>query len=31
MDFSGGLAVGGDGVIYIAGDGEGSILMLRRV
>ncbi len=26
MDFSGGLAVGQDGVIYIAADGEGSVL-----
>ncbi len=25
-----GLAVGGDGTIYIAGDGEGSVLTLRR-
>ncbi len=31
MDFSGGLAVGGDGTVYIAGDGEGSILTLRSV
>lgn len=31
MDFSGGLAVGDDGTIYIAGDGEGSVLTLRRV
>ncbi|HJY84178.1 MAG TPA: gluconolaconase [Candidatus Binatia bacterium] len=31
MDFSGGLAVGSDGAIYIAGDGEGSILTLRSV
>jgi sugar lactone lactonase YvrE len=31
MDFSGGLAVGSDGAIYIAGDGEGSILMLQGV
>jgi sugar lactone lactonase YvrE len=29
MDFSGGLAVGNDGTIYIAGDGEGSVLTLR--
>jgi sugar lactone lactonase YvrE len=29
MDFSGGLAVGTDGTIYIAGDGEGSVLTLR--
>ncbi len=29
MDFSGGLAIGSDGAIYIAGDGEGSVLMLR--
>ncbi len=28
MDFSGGLAVGPDGTIYIAADGEGSILSL---
>jgi len=26
-----GIAVGGDGTIYIAGDGEGSILALKRV
>ena len=31
MDFSGGLAVGSDGTVYIAGDGEGSVLMLRSV
>ncbi|MBI3303847.1 MAG: SMP-30/gluconolactonase/LRE family protein, partial [Deltaproteobacteria bacterium] len=31
MDFSGGLAVGRDGTIYIAGDGEGSVLTLRHV
>jgi len=31
MDFPGGLAVGSEGTIYIAGDGEGSVLMLRRV
>ncbi|MGE0823384.1 MAG: gluconolaconase [Candidatus Binatia bacterium] len=31
MDFSGGLAVGADGAIYIAGDGEGSVLMLRQL
>lgn len=31
MDFSGGLAVGGDGTIYIAGDGEGSVLTLRSL
>jgi len=31
MDFSGGLAVGSDGTIYIAGDGEGSILTLRSL
>jgi sugar lactone lactonase YvrE len=31
MDFSGGLAVGSDGAVYIAGDGEGSILTLRSV
>lgn len=31
MDFPGGLAVGHDGTIYIAGDGEGSVLTLRRV
>ena len=30
MDFSGGLAVGTDGTIYIAGDGEGSVLTLRN-
>ena len=30
MDFSGGLAVGNDGTIYIAGDGEGSVLTLRN-
>jgi hypothetical protein len=30
MDFSGGLAVGQDGTIYIAGDGEGSVLALRE-
>lgn len=30
MDFPGGLAVGRDGTIYIAGDGEGSMLTLRR-
>jgi hypothetical protein len=29
MDFSGGLAVGQDGTIYIAADGEGSVLALR--
>jgi hypothetical protein len=29
MEFSGGLAVGPDGTIYIAGDGEGSVLTLR--
>jgi len=29
MDFSGGLAVGPNGTIYIAGDGEGSVLALR--
>jgi len=28
MDFSGGLAVGPDGTIYIAADGEGSVLTL---
>jgi sugar lactone lactonase YvrE len=31
MDFSGGLAVGSDGAVYIAGDGEGSILTLQGV
>jgi sugar lactone lactonase YvrE len=31
MDFSGGLAVGSDGTIYIAADGEGSVLTLRSV
>ena len=31
MDFPGGLAVSRDGTIYIAGDGDGSILTLRRV
>jgi sugar lactone lactonase YvrE len=31
MEFSGGLAIGSDGTIYIAGDGEGSVLTLRRV
>jgi hypothetical protein len=30
MDFSGGLAVGPDGTIYIAADGEGSVLTLRK-
>jgi hypothetical protein len=30
MDFSGGLAVGPDGTIYIAADGEGSILSLTN-
>jgi len=30
MEFSGGLAVGSDGTIYIAGDGEGSVLTLRQ-
>ncbi len=30
MDFSGGLAVSSDGTVYIAGDGEGSVLMLRN-
>jgi hypothetical protein len=30
MDFSGGLAVGEDGTIYIAADGEGSVLTLRN-
>jgi hypothetical protein len=29
MDFSGGLAVSQDGTIYIAADGEGSVLTLR--
>jgi hypothetical protein len=29
MDFSGGVAVGQDGTIYIAGDGEGSVLALQ--
>ena len=29
MDFPGGLAVGSEGTIYIAGDGEGSVLTLR--
>jgi hypothetical protein len=29
MDFSGGVAVGSDGTVYIAGDGEGSVLTLR--
>lgn len=29
MDFSGGLAVAGDGTIYIAADGEGSVLTLQ--
>ncbi|MGH7961036.1 MAG: virginiamycin B lyase family protein, partial [Candidatus Binatia bacterium] len=29
--FLGGLTVGPDGMIYIAGDGEGSVLTLRRV
>ena len=29
MEFSGGLAVGSEGTIYIAGDGEGSVLTLR--
>lgn len=29
MDFSGGLAVGPDGTIYIAADGEGSVLTLQ--
>lgn len=31
MEFSGGLAVGSDGTIYIAGDGEGSVLTVRSV
>jgi len=31
MDFSGGLAVSSDGTVYIAGDGEGSVLMLRSI
>jgi sugar lactone lactonase YvrE len=31
MEFSGGLAVAQDGAIYIAGDGEGSVLALRQV
>jgi sugar lactone lactonase YvrE len=31
MDFSGGLAVGQDGTIYIAADGEGSVLTLRNL
>ncbi len=31
MDFSGGLAVGSDGTIFIAGDGEGSVLTLRSL
>ncbi|MFN8624616.1 MAG: gluconolaconase [Candidatus Binatia bacterium] len=31
MECFGGLAVGSDGTIYIAGDGEGSILTLRNV
>jgi sugar lactone lactonase YvrE len=30
MEFSGGLAVGPDGTIYIAGDGEGSVLALKQ-
>ncbi|NOT56667.1 MAG: hypothetical protein HOP18_18875 [Deltaproteobacteria bacterium] len=29
MEFSGGLAVAPDGTVYIAGDGEGSVLALR--
>jgi hypothetical protein len=31
MEFSGGLAIGSDGTIYIAGDGEGSVLTLRSI
>jgi sugar lactone lactonase YvrE len=31
IDFPSGLAVGRDGTIYIAGDSEGSVLMLRGV
>jgi len=31
LDFPGGLAVGHEGTIYIAGDGEGSILTLRSI
>jgi glucose/arabinose dehydrogenase len=30
MEFSGGLAVGADGTIYIAGDGEGSVLTVKQ-
>ena len=30
MEFSGGLAVAADGTIYIAGDGEGSVLALKQ-
>ena len=30
MEFSGGVAVARDGTIYIAGDGEGSVLALRN-
>ena len=31
MEFSGGLAVAPDGTVYIAGDGEGSVLALRSL
>jgi sugar lactone lactonase YvrE len=31
MDFSNSLAVGPDGTIYIPGDGEGSVLTLKRL
>jgi len=30
MDFPGGLAVGRDGTMYIAADGEGSLYTLRK-